>query len=40
MVSCEVVAIEVESSEGRPAGDELQKALPCDPTALAHSQAL
>ena len=40
MVGCEVEAVEVESSEGWPAGHQLQKALACDPTALAHSKAL
>ena len=40
MIGCEVEAVEVEASEGRPAGLELQKALPCDPTALAHAKAL
>lgn len=40
MVGCEVEAVEGESSEGWPAGHELQKALPGDPTALAHPKAL
>lgn len=40
MVGCEAEAVEVESSEGWPAGHELQKVLRCDPTALAHPKAL
>lgn len=40
MVSSEAEAVEVESSEGWPAGHEPQKVFPCDPTALAHPKAL
>lgn len=40
MIGCEMEAVELESSEGWPAGHELQKALPCNPTALTHSKAL
>ena len=40
MLSCEAEAVKVEMGEGWPVGHNLQKALFCHPTALAHLQPL